>query len=421
MGTRIPDALRNNRPADRLAHIFGAFDQFRPALRRDGPVALALSAEKRPLGDRVLLLATYWPALLYLPSTTNEGLNYALAFVLAAVVERNLAQVQPQPRSLAVVFGVVLAASLFRVTWCLLLVPCVFVGLRRTSLRKKMLWAFLALAMMGVLGYLTKQLSAPFPNFFANLLQIARNSPREGMNMALERCADGLQRFILPREESKFLEILMRYEVLAVVLVGFAGAIAARKKHAQRFAALSIATLNLGLIVFALCMFYDITGWRDFRVLGPHLLLSLLLMLSRANCKWFFGYAAINLLLLFAFVNQFAEFYSPRLRADMGQVLFMERVFRSHIAFAPEGLAWDNTLLVPADIITYPLVSLPPGINMSYVLDINLLPLPPRSKYLLLKPPDFRALQGQVNLRSIVHTPLGTLYLNLDRPGNGGE
>ena len=36
--------------------------------------------------------------------------------------------------------------------------------------------------------------------------------------------------------------------------------------------------LNLGLIVLLVVMLYDVGGWRDYRIVAPHLLLSLLLL-----------------------------------------------------------------------------------------------------------------------------------------------
>jgi hypothetical protein len=59
-------------------------------------------------------------------------------------------------------------------------------------------------------------------------------------------------------------------------------------------------------------------------------------------------------------------------------------------------------------------MGLPAGIGISVALDWDDIARPPKSRLLLLRPEDVRALGSSVRLRWVADTPAGTLYENLD-------
>jgi hypothetical protein len=68
-----------------------------------------------------------------------------------------------------------------------------------------------------------------------------------------------------------------------------------------------------------------------------------------------------------------------------------------------------------ADTLQPPLVGLPHGIGISFVLDWEDLPIPPRSRYLLLREEDEPQVVPRVRLTRLAETSLGVLYRN-DEP-----
>ena len=105
------------------------------------------------LASAAILLATYWPTLLYLPTTMNEGLNVSLAFVLAAVSTGNWCWVTFRPLELAGCVWRNHGCVVLPLTWCVLFIPCDLLGLHRFPWRGKLLGVVLAAAAMAACSY----------------------------------------------------------------------------------------------------------------------------------------------------------------------------------------------------------------------------------------------------------------------------
>jgi hypothetical protein len=349
----------------------------------------------------------------------QEALNHGIAVLLAGLAYSALhddgRKRSPWPFVMAVAI-----VSLIRFTWLLLLIPWVGVVFGRTSRR---MWSLLALTIVVVipaLFLLTRWLSAPYPNFASRLFVTARLSPHEALMELFSRSGNALKRFLSPGT-GESLEILQHFELvgLCVASAGFAVfATAGRRIFA-------FAALNLALIAALMITLYDIEDWRDYRVIAPHLLLSLLLLASAADYRLPLGVAVLHLFFLYPFLDLFEKSNRDRLVIKPPIIAEVRSTLSQHLAYQAEEPPWNNTVLVSVRAHEYLMLALPPGIGISYVmegLDVDSLHYPLKSRYLLMWPPHVRRLFGdKTHLKPLVTTPMGTLYLNLDSLPEGPE
>jgi hypothetical protein len=221
------------------------------------------------------------------------------------------------------------------------------------------------------------------------------------------------------------LEVLLRYAVIGVTVASlwrlFRSPAAGRQPYL-------FAALNLAVVAGLVIGIYDVEPavWRDYRVLGPHLLLSLLVLLSAGAYRVVLAVAAANVLFAPAFVSQFADFHRDRVRADRAFIAAVREQVRGNLKYDPAAPAWSNTVLIPMPLLCYPLLGIPSGIGVSCLEPRAAQPqLPLKSRYVLVD-------DGRVwyfrdcHLRPIARTSLGRLYLNLDslsdpQPGPDGR
>jgi hypothetical protein len=194
--------------------------------------------------------------------------------------------------------------------------------------------------------------------------------------------------------------------------------------------------LNLALLLVAVVTLYDVEDWRDYRVVAPHLLLSLLLLVSGSACRWAVCVAAVNLLFLPALAVQFET--SHRIRVDHDRTRRVIIDLRKDLAYDPAARSpWANTVLVP-EVDSSNRVRVPAGVGVCWVvpyggggrltlpidspyfIDIqnvgeDWLALPPKSLYVFAKPYRIRAWKG-CHFERIKELPQGNLYLNRDSP-----
>jgi hypothetical protein len=420
-----------------LARVFG----WRPAsapLFHTVLLALASAAwlaccrpDTPRLAAATLLSATFWPCLLYLPATMQEGLHCAIAFVLAGLAHPRVNRDDglaglAHPRvnrddggawSLGPFLAVAAAASLIRVTWVLVLIPWACVALRRTPWRWRIaLVAGVAVSVPALIAA-WRLVCSPYPSFLADLFATARASPSEAVSALAERAGKSLRMFF-DRDAGATLEVLLRYQAIVVVVLGLGMALEPRSRGRR---ALLFAGLNVGLVAAAVIGFYDVASWRDFRVLAPHLLLSLLVLLSGEAFRWAAVLVVSQLLFAPAFLTQFETNYADRFDADKAAVANVRSRVEGMLQYDPADPAWGNTVLVPESLLQYPLLGLPRGVGISLYSDRSTsLALPPKSRYLLLGPSHVRALGNRVRLRPLKEVSPGTLYLNLDYLPDGG-
>jgi hypothetical protein len=194
------------------------------------------------------------------------------------------------------------------------------------------------------------------------------------------------------------------------------------------------AGLNLGLLLLAVVTLYDVLDWRDYRVVAPHLLLSLLVMATGPARRWAVRVALVNLLFAPLFAPQFET--SHRIRVDAKRTAEVVIDLRPYLAYDPAADSpWANTLLVP-EVDLSNRVRVPAGVGVCWVVPFSgggrltlpadspyfvaiqhvgadWLALPPKSRYVFAAPGTVSRWRG-CRLRLLKELRQGNLYLNVD-------
>jgi hypothetical protein len=363
-----------------------------------------------------LLMLVFWPALLYAPSSMQEGLHQAAAVALAGLFFIRLTQGENTPRRVLLAAAALIAlAALLRLTWALLLLPLLAYGAGRARrLRLLLAGAGFAAALIQF-----QWLSAPYPyNFTTRLLPILAASPVEGLSIGLQQFIGNLRRLTLGEP----LEIVQRFQIILLIvalLVGRATASRALVRARKRLFGESrlpageanFHLVNLGLLLLLNLVLYDIFAWRDYRVLAPHLLLSALLLIAFRRLRLAGLLIASGALLLPAFVTTYRDLHRVHFTADRAEIAAFASTIEAHVHYRPGApSAWCNTIL--ADDLPPLLLGVPPGVGFSVDSTMALVSLPPRSRYLLLKPENAARAAEAAPLRRLESVPERGLYLN---------
>jgi hypothetical protein len=380
--------------------------------------ALWLGVE-RPGGARLaaaaLVVATFWPGLMYLPSTMQEGLHVALAFFLAAAMHPAFVGARVTPARFAAATALIAACALVRLTWVFLLVPWCWLSLPDFSRRGRVVCVAASCGMFAALIVASRFLNAPHilpegVGIVGYLVREWKTSPAAAASFFFGHAWWNLCNLVWPGRAWP-LEVLLHYEMLG--LLAAAAVMARRLRGTPAARPWTFALLNLGVLLAASVVAYDIAEWRDYRLFAPHLLLSLLALIGSASWRWALAPAFANLLFVSAFLTQYTANHRKRVTWDRDLVAELRKELGSRLHYDPSRSPWDNTILVPVDFMDYPMIAVPSGMGVNPVLDWSALEYPPRSRYLLL-PPEFGWIESKVRLRPLARTPMGWLCLNLD-------
>ncbi len=434
------------------------------------------------LAAATLLMLTFWPAVLFLPSTMQEGFHAAAAVALAGLIGPALNRGDARPRVLACILAAIALAAAVRVTWALVLLALACATLPRASGRVRWLGWPLVLAATAALFAGWRWVTAPYPNYLSSLAGSIAAYPRAGLLSFLLHAG---------RQFAGYLTLgwgpaaALRYEVVGLVagltvalcafmpagiklesrprtalwrsgpiLAALAGLLIAWPRTAAVewltagqvnlrlalcgclvFLVSLLVAVNRGTVRAALARagenpaaafglanvfiplaltvaLYNASGWHDYRVLAPHLLLSLLVLAAGPGWRWAFVAGVVNLVMLPAVLPTFDSFH----RARVAQTRAGPAVDLSPwLTFRPGAPPWENTLLI-ADVAGGPFPVVPAGNGVSFL--VRGVSKPPRSRHVLLRE---RSAQWEgVRLEKVAETPAGVLYRKLDtrhKPG----
>jgi hypothetical protein len=301
-----------------------------------------------------------------------------------------------------------------------MLLPLGWAQAGSTRVRTRVLLAAAAVAAMAIAQQTFAYVSAPFPGSVAYVstsgaasLSDLATAPLRGVGIALSRVPATMAAYLDPGNGDPS-EVALRYTGLALSVVLMVPALVARDPSKRRNALAAQAAalaliLPLGLVIGT----GYIEGFRDFRIVAPHLLYSVLVAAAATplvRAAWW-----LTLLGGSIYVQTFADLHRDRFVVDRARIDGVRAALAPVLFHDPAGAGWGNTVLVHVDLLEYPLLGLPHGLSVSYALDWDDQAVPLRSRYVLLRPADEEALTGrQVRLRPLAVTPIGTLYRNLD-------
>jgi hypothetical protein len=169
--------------------------------------------------------------------------------------------------------------------------------------------------------------------------------------------------------------------------------------------------VNLGLMTIAALTLYLPTGYH--RVLGAHLLLSVLVLIAFRRVVPVVAIAALNLIMFPSFLNAYDR-WKPNFDLDTAAVSRERDAFARLIRYEPDARnPWCNTLLLPLKAYDWRVTLIPPGIGVSAAYTRNVA-VPPKSRYVLItsNPVWFNAAVARTPLRPLGTFAAGMLYEN---------
>ena len=384
--------------------LFGA------ALLTGGIVIWGMAASPRAWPS-FLFWATFWPVMIAMPNTLQESLHFVLGCVLATAIHLTLvAPVRWRSATTVALVAMLLLASLIRPVWGLLAIPLGAVVASGRGMRPAggaLLGALLTVATFVVFMYV----SAPYPGAPGNVVFTLVRQPVSTVDVLLTRTVENLGTFL--SWNAPWLELLARYELLGLGIVS--GVLALRNSsQAQRWRLAFVAAS--AAIVFAAVLGLGLNNiWQQYRTLTPVLLL-LWLVAGVAHPRLLLIAAGVHALAAPVALSTFIEVQQPRFEQDrMPDITAFASATRGRVSYDGRLPPWGNSLLVDAENYLPPLLGLPKGVGVSAVLHWELVPRPPRSRYLVLRPSDRDALlthQPSLRLRKLGDTAIGELFEN---------
>jgi hypothetical protein len=368
-----------------------AFAWVRGSAARTSPAAL-------------VLLAGFWPLLLYLPTAMHEPVHFALAFLIALAVERNI-----RAGSIGG-WGalLILTATLARPSWILMVLPLGWPRARRAGPAGiAALCAVAVLATAAAWGTFDA-IAAPSPHNSRMLTRAWLESPPEAMTALATTASRNLQRYVALTEEPA--QVVFRYFTAGLLVVLLLRSVAFRPRDPAHALAVETALLAVGPVLLLVLLAGEVQSWRDFRVIAPHVFAGLLVLAARARWERWLWCATLGLLPFY--YQGFVAFHQERFTSDRGAIAAMREASATSVPFTPGASPWENTMLMHTDQLQFPLLGLPRGLGISYVFDWSNLKPPVKSRYLLLRESDKAQLPEGVRLVPVAATPLGTVYRN---------
>ncbi|MCP3982075.1 MAG: hypothetical protein GY716_22445 [bacterium] len=365
-------------------------------------------------------LVTFVPIYVFLPASMQLGLHLAIGVASAAFFRPLILRprVLPWPVLLAAV-ALIAGAALIRPTWGLLFVPLFFLGTGRLTRVRAGALFLLAVVLTLALAALFQSSAAPYGLLRDEVQQQITSSPLDAV-AAIARGALVNLRDLARYESYVFGQ---RFQILGLGLLWVATRFFRRLRPGGDAAVDSTERLfheyNL-LAVFAISVTFHDYHSEDVRVLAPHYLASLLLMI-RFDRRWFLAACVASMFLLMPEAyRDFRQYTNFNGEVRRHQDAWHEQL--AALAYDPDAESpWCNTLShsysffederIGASI----LVAVEPGIGLSWFEDANR-PGQFKARYLMLTDDERQRLGRRLDVEPLARLARGALYLNRDAP-----
>ena len=371
--------------------------------------------DTRRLRVAVLAVATFWPLLLFMATSMQEGVHMGLAVVLGAGFARLLRDGEDTPRWVKAGVALLLAlGGLMRISWALLYLPFFLFALPKQRAWWRP-WLYAGVIFV-LLGGLFTWLSSPYPGHFTSqVLRLLPAGPQAMIDLTLAQIGGNLAGLF----SGTPLELGLRAQLGALGLAAlFAIVLRPAWLGAPREAWFHV--LNLGLVLLMNVGLNDTTLWRDYRNLAPHVLLSLLVLVY-FHRDWLVAAVIVsNALLAVAFVDEARRLWSDQFTYDTTLIQEFGALTDSLIVYDPAASnAWCNTVLtellpLPRQGGFYPgLMALDPGIGVSFWYGEGLT-LPLKSRWVFMTPATYERNRARFNFERVASVEAANIYRNLD-------
>lgn len=354
----------------------------------------------------IALMLTCWAILWMLSATMQEALHLALAIGLAWGFYKLLQGNAATTLKLTMLLLLVVAA-LLRYSWGLLFLPYFLLLLQPLKLTRVLLAFVLAAVMIVFTTGLSVGASAPYPTD-VDIGGLAQRGIAGAVEVLISIVVDNLGRFINGDANSQSL----RYQTLALIVIAGAFLITAQRRRSS-FNEMGFHLLNLGGILVANLIFTLLNDYRDYRVIAPHMLLSLILLVLYHR-RWIVSAVIVCNLLLLPAALQFLTMRGVNYYFASELITELRREWSDILVYDPNAVnAWCNTVDLPPRV-SWEYLAVPAGIGTTR---ISLTQLPLRARWIVVNNQSSMYTQvqaGETNLEWLATTPLGELYRNPD-------
>ena len=159
-------------------------------------------------------------------------------------------------------------------------------------------------------------------------------------------------------------------------------------------------------------MLFDVGWWRDYRVVAPHLLLSLLLLVACGRTRVVAVAVLAGLLFTPSFLTDYKEKASRQFTDDRARIDAFAEQTAGTLVYRPQSDPWCNTILLPQRSAFLPeSLAIPAGIGISFYFD-NTSPSELKSSYVMVDDESRKDLTEAFDLQFASTTAIGDLYRN---------
>ena len=393
---------------------------------------LLMRPNSRQLVLVLLVLLTYWPLHLYLPAAMQEPFHYAVAILLAGIFYRVVVHDGAVPHwLLGAALVTIVGAALVRPTWAVLLLPLVTIVVEkrspgcapRGSRFRQMYcgWPFLtACAVVTGIFLLSRYVAAPFPHRVMSDVQLLLSSPIDGLQRLLAVITEQGMTYLWPDVQNP-LWMLLRYQALGIVLWMAVLAIRRRGTDTGQGAAghppwhkaeRRTHILNLSLIVLLVLIMWNVGNSMDYRIIAPHLLLSLLLLAACGRGRVVAAAVLAGLLVTPSFLAFYKQLATWQFTDEQARIDEFAAQTAGTLVYQPQSDPWCNTILLPLLTAFRPeSIAIPAGIGISFDLDITSR-TELKSRYVMVDDESRDSLTEAFDLQFASTTAIGDLYRN---------
>ena len=393
---------------------------------------LLMRPNSRQLLLVLLVLLTYWPLHLYLPLAMQEPFHYAVAILLAGIFYRVLVHEGAVPHwLLGAALVMIVGAALVRPTWAVLLLPLATIvveqrphdrATRGSRFRQVICgWPFpTACAVVAGIFLLSRYVAAPYPHRVMSDVQLLLSSPIDGVQRLLAVTTAQGMIYLWPDVEHP-VWTLLRYQTLGIVLWMTVLAFRRRGNDAGqgapgrppwRWAERCTHILNLSLIVLLVLMMWRVGAEGDYRVVAPHLLLSLLLLAACGRGRVVAVAVLAGLLVTPSFLADYKEMARRQFTDERARIDAFAAQTAGTLVYRAQDDPWCNTILLPFRTAFLPeSLAIPGGIGISFDFDITSRS-ELKSRYVMVDGESRGSLTEAFDLQFAATTSIGDLYRN---------
>jgi len=366
------------------------------------------------------LLLTSWSLLMYLPTISQEAMHQTSACVLAALFYHLLSNREKKLPLYIIILSMIglFLISLIRVSWAILFLP--FFALIFPDHWR---WKVISIGLCGSITLLiikiNQWLTPPTLNSIFKVMQGFSSSLTEGISRLQDFIFDN---YYWIAEDAWAISSIILYITLFLILIIISEFVIYRVNK-KTLVGLNLSPeeklfhlINLIPLCLSVFIMYPIGGAG--RVVGAHLFLSVLLLISFKRYRILTLYLFLCLLSTPLFVNNYIRDYLENFTYYKPQEYLQWRdKVSEQITYQPQAeTPWCNTVLIPLSFYDQRVLVIPAGFGLAYFMPQMDFEMPPKSHYLYFNNQALEKLNklGELKLELIIKLPIGKIYRNLD-------